>query len=86
MNAKQDIRICGPDRAAKAACTPETDPRSKLDGEDSDGFDEPEDADGTGLDGEFVDDVHEPADELPYDCRVDYEPECADRTQKKSGD
>ena len=40
--------------------------------EDSD--DEQEDGDGTDIGGESVDDVHEPADELPEDCRVDNEP------------
>ena len=40
--------------------------------------DEQEDAERTDVDDDFVNDVHEPADELPEDCRVDYEPENAD--------
>ena len=31
-------------------------------------------------------DIHEPADELPEDCRVEYHPENDDNGRKQSGD
>lgn len=43
----------------------------ELNEEDLDESDEQEDADGENLDDNSADDVHEPADELPEDCRVD---------------
>ena len=45
----------------------------ELNEEDLEDADETEDAGDTDSDDEIVDDVHEPAEELPEDCRADYE-------------
>ena len=50
----------------------------ELNEEDLDDSGETRDADGVNLDGEPTDDVHEPVDALPEDCRVNYEDEEAD--------
>ena len=56
------------------------------DEEKDDSCDETEDANESDLGGDASDDVHEPADELPEDCRVEYKPENAGGKRKKAKD
>ena len=56
----------------------------ELNEEDLEDDDETENDDGDNLDNENADDIHEPEDELPEDCREDYEHESDDGKRKKS--
>lgn len=58
----------------------------ELDEADLDDADEPEDAGDTGPDGDAADGIHEPADELPDDCREDCAPESSGCERNPAGE